>query len=177
MRYIYCPKCGSKLGTKAAGDDGEVPYCENCQKYWFDNFANCVIVLVYNEFNEIVLARQGYLSKQYRCFTSGYITPGESAEETAIREVKEELGLDVKELQYVGSYWFAKNDMLMSGFIASVNKSELHLSQEIDSAEWVPIDEAPKTMFPDSPGNAMWPLYRYLRKLKGVDNVQNTESV
>lgn len=55
------------------------------------------------ENDEIVLCRQGYLSDCYTSFTSGYITPGETAEETAVREVTEELGLDIESKEERGS--------------------------------------------------------------------------
>lgn len=164
MRYKYCPLCGEKLREKEAGDDGKIPFCLHCSKYWFDSFESCVIVLVYNEYNEIVLCRQGYLSDRYTSFTSGYIVTGETAEETAIREVKEELGLDVQTLEYAGTYWFAKREQLMHGFLAYVPKAELVLSDEIDSAEWTPAEEVPKTLFPDAPGNAAYEIYRVIMK-------------
>lgn len=166
MRYVYCPHCGTKLINKKAGDDGAVPFCELCKKYWFDSFASCVIVLVYNEFDEIVLCRQGYLSDKYTSVTSGYITPGENAEETALREVKEELGIELESLEYAGTVWFGANDMLMHGFVGFAHKCELKLSEEIDSAEWVYYTEAPKTMFPDSPGNALHVVYRKFLELR-----------
>ena len=168
MRYTYCPDCGTKLGERKAGDDGNVPYCEKCGKYWFDTFSDCVIVLTYNEYDEVVLARQSYMSDKYAVFTSGYMAVGETAEETAVREVKEELGIDVQQLTYAGTYWFGAKDMLMHGFIAYAPKCELHLSEEVDSAQWVPALEAPKTMFPDRPGNAAFPIYRKYLKMRGI---------
>lgn len=170
MRYIYCPKCGRKLIEKKAGDDGAVPYCLPCNKYWFDSFASCVIVLVYNEYDEIVLCRQGYLSDRYTSVTSGYIAPGENAEESALREVKEELGIGLESLEYAGTVWFGENDMLMHGFVGFTHKCELTLSEEIDSAEWVYYTEALKTMFPDKPGNALHEVYRKFLKIRGLDN-------
>lgn len=167
MRYKFCPACGSKLTQIHAGDDGMVPYCADCKKHWFDAFHSCVIVLTYNEFDEIVLARQGYLSDTYASMTSGYITPGETAEETAIREVKEELGLDIEVLEYAGTYWFGSRDMLMHGFIGFTHKKAFQLSEEIDSAQWVPALDAPKSMFPDGPENSSFAIYRkFLKKRK-----------
>ena len=66
MHYKYCPDCGTKLIEKHAGDDGDVPFCEACNKYWFDSFASASIVLVVNEYNEIALLTQGYLSDKYK---------------------------------------------------------------------------------------------------------------
>lgn len=160
MHYICCPICGTKLTARAAGDDGQVPYCENCGKYWFDTFPSSVIVLVHNEFGEIVLGKQSYMSDIYESFTSGYITPGETAEETAYREVEEEIGLELETLEYAGTYWFAKGGMLMHGFIGYAKKRDLTLSDEVDSAEWVPAEDAPPRMFPDSPGNAQYGVYK-----------------
>ncbi len=107
-----------------------------------------------------------YLSDRYTSVTSGYISPGENAEQCALREVKEKLGIDLESLEYAGTYWFGKKDMLMHGFIGFAHKQDYVLSEEIDSAEWVPAAEAPETMYPDGPGNALHELYRiYMKKL------------
>lgn len=166
MRYLYCPQCGEKLTQHQAGDEGAVPFCEHCKKLWFDSFASCSIVLVANEFNEIALLRQGYLSDRYTSFVSGYITPGETAEKTALREVQEEIGVTLDSLEYAGTYWFGKNDLLMHGFIGRAKKCELVLSQEVDSAQWVPAERVPDTLFPDSPENAAYAIYkRFMREI------------
>jgi len=168
MHYIYCPQCGTKLTDKLAGDDGYVPFCEACNKYWFDTFSSCIIVLVANQYHEIALLRQQYISDQFSSFVSGYITPGENAEETAVREVKEELGLEIQKLEYAGTYWFDAKGILMHGFIGFTAKADFTLSREVDSAEWVPTAKAPETMFPDRPGNAMHPIYRKYLKMAGL---------
>lgn len=160
MHYIYCPECGEKLVDKPAGDEGLVPFCEKCGKYRFDMFDSCVIILVANEFDEIALLQQNYLSNEYRSFVAGYIKPGDNAEETAYREVKEELGLELEELTYAGTYWFELRGQLMHGFIGKAKKKELVLSVEVNRADWVAYDKAHELMFPDMPGNAMHPIYR-----------------
>ena len=164
MRFSYCPNCGAKLIEKKAGDDGAVPFCEACDKYWFDSFASCSIIMVVNDENEIALLKQSYLSDQYWTFVAGFIKPGENAEETAIREVKEELGLDVVRLEYAGTYWFDLRDQFMHGFIGYTKKAGFQLSSEVNEAIWVPAENAPEKMFPKRPGNTQYPIYeQYMR--------------
>ena len=160
MHYKYCPECGMKLIGKIAGDDGEVPYCQRCESYWFDTFPSCSIVMVVNEFHEVVLLSQKYLSDKYKTFVSGYITPGESAEESAFREVHEEIGVTLERLEPAGTFWFDLKGILMHGFIGYAKKCEFTLSSEVDKAEWVPIPKIWNQIFPESPGNTMYPLIR-----------------
>ena len=101
MRYKFCPECGTKLIDKIAGDEGNVPFCTICNRYWFDSFNSCSIIMVVNEQDEIALLTQKYLSDKYKSFVSGYITPGETAEETAIREVREEIGIRIPQLLFI----------------------------------------------------------------------------
>lgn len=167
MHYKFCPECGSKLIGKPAGDEGDVPFCTDCNRYWFDSFASCSIVMVVNELDEVALLTQKYLSDKYKTFVSGYIIPGETAEETAIREVEEEIGIHLDRLEGAGTYWFAARELLMHGFIGYAKKQEFRLSQEVDEAIWVPAPQAGTLLFPDAPGNAAFGVYKkYLAKLR-----------
>lgn len=148
MRFTYCPDCGTKLTERIIGDEGLVPYCALCQKPLFDMFSSCVIVLVINEKGEAALLRQNYISDKYYNLISGYMKPGENAEETARREVLEEIGISVSSLNLTGTYWFAKKDMLMIGFLAEAKKTDFQLSEEVDSAQWVPVEEALQLVHP-----------------------------
>lgn len=96
MRFTFCPDCASRLVSHKTGDDGLVPYCEQCKRLWFDMFYNCVIVLV-RRGNKYALIRQhsgdGSISEDRFVCVSGYIMTNETAEQAAVREVTEELGL------------------------------------------------------------------------------------
>ena len=148
MRFTYCPDCGTKLVEKEIGDEGMVPFCETCSKPWFDMFSTCVIALVINEYGEAALLRQNYLSNQYHNLVSGYMKPGESAEQTAIREIKEEIGVDVERLEPAETYWYVRKGMLMIGFFAYGKKVDLTLSGEVDEARWVPVQESVNYVHP-----------------------------
>lgn len=111
-------------------------------------FPSAIIALVHDEHNNVLLLRQSYISTQYCNLVSGYIKPGETAEQTAIREIMEETGQKVDELQFVCSNWFEKKQMMMLGFFASVKRRTIRLSQEVDSAQWMDPLNALKMVHP-----------------------------
>lgn len=142
MHFTYCPHCGSKLIDKEIGDEGMIPYCESCQVPLWDMFITCVICAVTNEFNEIALIKQQYVSSSNYVCVAGIMMLGENGEETALREIKEEIGLDVENIQYIHSYFYDKKNMLMLGYKANVKKAEFTISKEVDSVAWVPYKDA-----------------------------------
>ena len=148
MRFQYCPHCGTKTVLKEIGDEGLVPWCDSCHIPLFDMFSTCIIALAVDQYGEVALLRQSYISTQYHNLVSGYMKPGESAEECAAREISEELGLSVSRLAITGTYWFGKKDMLMIGFAARVHRREFCLSTEVDQAVWVSPQEALSLLHP-----------------------------
>lgn len=142
MRFTYCPHCGAKLSKKEIGDEGLVPFCEPCKMPLFDMFSTCVICAVTNECGEIALLKQNTISETRYVCVSGFMKIGESAEESAAREIEEEIGQKVEELTFVRSYPYEKKEMLMLGFHAKVKKADLALSVEVDDAEWVAFSDA-----------------------------------
>ena len=142
MHYIYCPHCGNKLISKEIGDEGLIPYCTNCDMPLWDTFTTSIIVAVVNEKNEIALLKQNYVSETKYVLVAGIMKIGESAEETAIREIEEEIGQKVNSLEFIKTYSYDKKEMLMIGFKANVTKAELNLSKEVDAAEWVELNKA-----------------------------------
>lgn len=142
MHFTYCPHCGTKTILKEIGDEGMIPFCETCSVPLWDMFTTSIIAAVVNEFDEVALLRQNYVSTTKYVCVAGIMKLGESAEETVVREVKEEIGQDVIELSFVRSYPYDKKEMLMLGYKAVVKRQEFRLSGEVDSVEWVPFDRA-----------------------------------
>lgn len=166
MRFTFCPHCGSRLIKKEIGDEGLIPYCESCQIPLWDHFTTCIICAVVNEYNEVALLRQNYVSATNYVCVAGIMKMGESAEETAIREVKEEIGQDVVKLEYVRSFPYEKKEMLMLGFHATVRKADFRLSREVDAVEWCPLETAPDIL---RHGSIAWELVKTVRnKLQSI---------
>ena len=143
MRFTFCPDCGAKLIGRAIGDDGLVPYCGHCDRPRFDMFYNCVIVLA-RRGDKYVLIRQhsgdGSISEERFVCVSGYIMANETAEQAAVREVTEELGLKPVKVRLVASYVYQKKQMLMTGFLAELPEGDFSLSDELIAAQL--FDEA-----------------------------------
>lgn len=142
MRFTYCPYCGKKLIKKEIGDEGLIPYCDACAIPLWDMFTTSVICAVVNEKREFALLKQAYVSSAHYVCVAGVMKLGESAEETAVREIKEEIGLAVKRLEFIKTFPYEKKEMLMIGYLAEVKKADFVLSKEVDAAEWVNFDEA-----------------------------------
>lgn len=162
MHFTYCCHCGTKTILKEIGDEGEIPYCPSCEIPLWDMFTTSIICAVVNECGEIALLRQDYVSKTHYVCVAGIMKLGESAEETAKREVKEELGLDVSELEFIQTYPYIKKEMLMLGFKAVVKKADFILSGEVDKAEWVNLGQALDKL---REGSIAWQLVNEVVKL------------
>ncbi len=142
MKFDFCPKCGNKLIEKQIGDEGLIPYCNNCSRPWFSFCYTCVICLLVDENENIALIKQSYGDTNRYVCVAGFMKPGESAEEAAMREIYEETGLKTIECKYVNSYPYEKKDNLMLGFACKVTRNEFKLSSELSQADWFTKEEA-----------------------------------
>lgn len=177
MHFTYCSHCGTKLIPKEIGDEGEIPFCINCNIPLWDMFTTCIIAAVVNENGEIALLRQNYVSATKYVCVAGIMKMGESAEETVIREVKEEIGQNVEKLEFIRSYPYEKKEMLMLGYQACVKKQEFQLSGEVDSAEWVRYENALSLL---REGSIAWQLVKTIienenHKKKDMEYLFETE--
>lgn len=159
MEFFFCPTCGEKLVKRPIGDEGLVPFCENCHRPWFPFSYPCVICLCVDEKEHIALIKQAYVSERFVC-VAGYVKPGEAVEHTAKREVEEETGLSVLDVQYVGSYPYEKRDNLMLGFVCRVKHGDFALSGEVDHAAWFTPQEAEVELRKGSVGKDLLRDYR-----------------
>ena len=122
-------------------------------------FTTSIIAAVVNEYREIALLRQNYVSATKYVCVAGIMKIGEAAEDTVVREVKEEIGQDVETLEFIKSYPYEKKGMLMLGYKAKVKKKSFTLSGEVDSVEWVKYDEALSLL---REGSIAWQLVKYV---------------
>lgn len=151
MRFEYCPKCGRKLLEKFSWDEGAVPYCQNDDMMFFDIPKPCIVVAVIRE-DKVLLLKQSYIYKNSKVLISGYVNNGENIEETVVREVKEETGITVDSLKYLGSDHIKEKEIVMITFMAKYVAGEITKSPEVEGAEWCKICDALGEMSEDKIG-------------------------
>jgi len=136
----HCSVCGSKTG-RITGTWGKI--CSGCGAEHFPHIHPCAIVLV-RRGNELLLTRKAeWLPGRYS-LVAGFLDFGESLEECAIREVREETGIEIANIRYVGSQNWPFPAQLMAGFVADYAGGELKVDlSELEDARWFRSDALP----------------------------------
>ena len=126
--------------------------CPSCHKILFPRIEPCVIVLI-SKGDKILLARHAYRNQDIYACIAGFIEAGESAEEAVRREVREEVGIEIKNIKYRGSQSWPFPDQMMLGFTAEYESGDLVLQkEEIADAQWFDRSNCPASPKPGSIG-------------------------
>ena len=97
----FCPQCGS-IGYQYR--DRKYWYCPVCLFTYFHNVATSASVIIEFEGRVLLLERNRNPGIGLLGLPGGFVDPGERAEEAAVRECREETGLEVADLSYIGSW-------------------------------------------------------------------------
>jgi len=162
-QHRYCGQCG-KVTTKISSEFSM--QCEPCRLRFYPRIAPCIIVLV-TRGNEILLA-QGERHRESGWFSTlaGFIESGESAEQAVIREVKEEVSIDVKNVKYLNSQAWPFPNQLMLGFHAEYDGGDIVPEKgEIAEADWFDLEKLPK--HPPGISIAGWLIRQYIDQRVG----------
>ncbi|WP_344590706.1 NAD(+) diphosphatase [Actinomadura vinacea] len=136
----HCPRCGAPTELTAAG---HVRVCPADKSEHFPRVDPAVIMLVRDDADRVLLARGPSWPEDRRSILAGFVEPGESLEQAVAREVREEVGLEVGDIRYLGSQPWPLPQSLMLGFFARAEGvQELRPDpEEILDAAWYTRDE------------------------------------
>jgi NAD+ diphosphatase len=142
--HKFCGRCATP--TKAAGPPNHrAMQCPQCGLLAFPRLAPAIIVLVTREEDgKALLGRNAnFPVAMYSCL-AGFVEPGETMEEAVHREVREEVGVEVKDVRYWGSQPWPFPHSLMLGFRATYAGGDIVLEDgEIADAQWHSPDDLP----------------------------------
>jgi len=141
--------------------------CPTCKVPMYPRLAPAMIVAV-ERGDEILLARSPHFPEGIMSVLAGFVEPGESAEDAVHREVFEETGIIVKNVQYFSSQPWPFPNSLMLGFRAEYESGEIHIDgEEIVAAQWFKASEMPH-FFPGRVSISQWLIHDFLER-NGVD--------
>jgi len=143
--HRYCGRCA----TPTEDCPGErARRCPSCGLLAFPRLAPAIITLVERDDGRALLARNAlWPNTMYSCL-AGFVEPGENVEAAVVREVQEEVGIEITDLRYFGSQPWPFPHSLMLGFQARHDCGDICCDgQEIADARWFAPDE-----LPDLPG-------------------------
>ncbi len=141
LGHRFCGSCGS--GTVPHAKERAL-VCSRCQACFYPRINPCVIVLV-NRGADILLARNAKYPRGFYSCLAGFIEVGETPEETVAREVREEVGIEVRNIRYIKSQSWPFPSQLMLGFFADYASGQIELNDaEIEAADWFSIDSLPE---------------------------------
>ena len=131
--HQFCGRCGHATEEKL---NERAKICPECSLINYPRVSPAIIVAVIKD-NQILLGRNRRFKGDFHSVLAGFAEPGESLEECVAREVKEEVGIAVRNIRYFGSQPWPFPNSLMVGFIADYAAGRINVdNSEIIEAAW-----------------------------------------
>ena len=138
--HRFCGRCGHENNMVEAGHSR---LCENqtCQHQTFPRTDPAVIMIVTKTFSDgierCLLGRQASWPEGVFSTLAGFVDPGETLEQAVAREVMEEAGVAVTDIQYIASQPWPFPSSIMFGFMATAVSEDIQVDKdELDDARW-----------------------------------------
>ena len=142
--HRFCGRCGTPTDRHPA-ERSRV--CPRCGLQHFPRLSPAVITLI-EDGERMLLARSPHFAPGVYSTLAGFVEPGESLEEAVVREVREEVGVELADLRYFGSQPWPFPNSLMIGFVARWAGGEIRPQEgEIEDARWFTPDDLPLLPF------------------------------
>jgi NAD+ diphosphatase len=138
----YCGSCGTK---NADAPDELARLCPRCGRREYPRIAPAVITIIINETGEALLAHNRKFADGVYSLIAGFNEAGESLEATVAREIREEVGLEVRDIRYIASQPWPFPNSLMLGFTARYAAGKIRPDgEEIVDARWFGTGSLPR---------------------------------
>lgn len=138
--HRFCGRCGTPTGRMA----GEPAMrCPACGLLAYPRLSPAVMVLV-RDGRRLLLARSPHFKPGVYSALAGFVEPGETLEQCAVREVREEVGVDIAHLRYFASQpWPFPNSLMIAFFADYAGGAITPQPGEIEAADWFAPEALP----------------------------------
>lgn len=145
--HLYCSRCGTPT-TLHTHERARI--CPSCQLAFYPRIAPVVMGLIIRG-QELLLARSPQFAPNVYSAIAGYCEPGESLEIALKREIREEVGVEVGNLQYFRSQSWPFPHSLMVAFTCHYQSGVIAPQPgEIEDARWFSMNDLPMLPHPVS---------------------------
>jgi len=134
-KHPRCSQCGAATSVVLGGS---VRRCLIDESEHYPRTDGAIIVLIKDEQDRVLLGRQKVWPKNRFSTFAGFVEPGESFENCVLREVREEAGVELTQINYLGSQPWPFPASLMIAFEAVTNTPQLAKADgdEIEEIRW-----------------------------------------
>ncbi len=137
-RHAFCGVCGNPNLLRSAGHR-MVCSNEECARETFPRIDPAIIVLVTNK-DACLLGHNAKWRSRHFSTLAGFVEPGESLEDAVIREVYEEVQLQLEDIRYVSSQPWPFPASAMCGFYAEAVNRNAGISKEVAETRWFTVE-------------------------------------
>lgn len=167
--HQFCSHCGAK--TEIHPTEFAM-ICPACRYHQYPRVQPCVITVITRGENEILLAKNAKNKSNMYGLIAGFVEVGETLEDAVRRETEEEVGLKLKNIQYLASQPWPFPSNLMIAFKAEYADGEIQLQEEeISDAQFFKFDSLPEIPFKGSIAHAM--IMHVTQGLKVADDTKD----
>ena len=134
-KHPRCSQCGAATSVVLGGS---VRRCLIDESEHYPRTDGAIIVLIKDDQDRVLLGRQKVWPKNRFSTFAGFVEPGESFENCVLREVREEAGVELTQINYLGSQPWPFPASLMIAFEAVTNTPQLAKADgdEIEEIRW-----------------------------------------
>ncbi|RZG89989.1 NAD(+) diphosphatase [Acinetobacter pittii] len=151
--HKFCSHCGHPTEVHPTE---YAMVCPSCRYHQYPRINPCIITVITRGDDEILLAKSVHNKTNMYGLIAGFVEVGETLEEAVQREAFEEVGLKLKNIQYMSSQPWPFPSNLMVAFRAEYESGEIKLQEEeIADAQFFKIDQLPEIPFKGSIAHSM----------------------
>lgn len=164
VMMLYCPQCATTL-QKRQISGRKRPSCPSCGYVYYED-PKVAVGVVAEKDGLILLVQRNHEPKiGLWSFPSGFVNAHESVEDAAIREVKEETGVDIRLDRLIGVYSQANERTIFIAYAGSIIKGEPTPGEEAMAVQYFHPSGLPKPAFPHDPKIiSAWEQYRRIKR-------------